>query len=57
MIVDVAGAAAALQAADDILMLTATRQAVPVRSAAVCSRLASAHIFWKIRRSPGVMRR
>ena len=57
MIVDVAGAAAALQAADDILILTATRQAAPVRSAAVCSRLASAHIFWKIRRSPGVMRR
>lgn len=62
MIVDVAGAAAALQAADDILILThrdrtATRQAVPVRSAAVCSRLASAHIFWKIRRSPGDMRR
>ena len=60
MIVDVAGAAAALQAADDILILThrrPTRQAVPVRSAAVCSRLASAHIFWKIRRSPGDMRR
>lgn len=62
MIVDVAGAAAALQAADDILILTHRRPdgdtaAVPVRSAAVCSRLASAHIFWKIRRSPGDMRR
>ena len=59
MIVDVAGAAAALQAADDILILTHRRPDGDTAgcAGAVCSRLASAHIFWKIRRSPGVMRR
>ena len=62
MIVDVAGAAAALQAADDILILTHRRPDGDTAgcAGALCrglSRLASAHIFWKIRRSPGVMRR
>ena len=51
MIVDVAGAAAALQAADDILILTHRRpdgdtgRLCQLHSAAVCSRLASKRIY------------